>query len=337
MKDSKLLQKSRGIFMRLALIWAVSSVAHAAPAYDTKPLSAIATYPQTRAVLEVVSLNRSKLSAEVAASVAAIPVQVGQRVSKGAVVARLDDRQYRLQLDQAKAQVAQQKSQLALAELRLNQARALQSSQFVSADLLKQRQTEFAVARDGLAIADQGVRLAQLALDKTLIRAPFDATVTERLVGVGELAAPGTPLVALTELGNNELRARVPASQVAGLTASSEVSVRAGGVTQRASIVRVADVIDTRDQTRTVVFKTEQSLPAGVAGELSWKSAQPYLPAGYVQPAGKQMGAWVEEGGKPVFKPIAGAQPGRAVLVSWPLSTRIVDQGRFALGAPAQR
>jgi membrane fusion protein, multidrug efflux system len=101
------------------------------------------------------------------------------------------------------------------------------------------------------------------------------------------------------------------------------------------TIARVAPVVNARAQTREVVLRASDPLVPGAAGELIWSATTPYLPAAYLQQYQNRLGIWVEEGGKPVFKPVPSAQTGRPVLLDWPLSTRIIDEGRFALATPA--
>jgi membrane fusion protein (multidrug efflux system) len=323
--------------MRAALILVIFSFplsAFGAPAYTVKTLEDVAVYPRSQAVAQVVPENESRLAAEVTARIEEIRAGVGQPVRKGEVLVRLDRRQYQLALEQANGQVELLSNRYKLAQLQFEQARSLHESNFVSAQALEQRRTELAVIESELKIARNSVNQAQLALRRTSIRAPFSGTVRERLAGEGELAAPGQPILTLVEHGKNELRARVPVREVASLQKAREPVFRQGGQNYPVKVVRVSPVVDARAQTRAVVLHAEQPLASGSAGELVWSVGTPYLPAAYLQRRDAQLGAWVEENGKPVFKPLPDAQTGRPVALDWPLSTRIIDEGRFALAGP---
>lgn len=322
----------RALLLSLTLLAPVGVLA-AAAAYTVKPLSQLAIYPESRAVAQVVAENESRIASEVSARIQDIPAKLGQSVRKGDVLVRLDQRQFQLALDQASGQVGLVENRYKLAALQFEQAKALNASQFVSAQALEQRRTELAVIGSELKIARQGVAQARLSLDKTTIRAPFAGAVKERLVGEGELAAPGQPIVTLVEEARNELRARVAHRDIAELKAGKGLAFRQGAASVPVKIVRIASVVDPRGQTRDVILKAEGALVSGSAGELVWASATPYLPAAYVQQRGGQLGVWVDEGGKPVFKPQPNAQAGRPLAVDWVPETRVVDEGRFTLAA----
>lgn len=324
--------------MRAALaliVFSISLSAFGAPAYTVKTLEQVAVYPKSQAVAQVVPENESRLAAEVTARIEEITAGVGQSVRKGEVLVRLDQSQYQLALEQASSQVELLSNRYKLAQLQFEQARSLHESNFVSAQVMEQRRTELAVIESELKIARNGVSQARLALRRTSIRAPFSGTVKERLAGEGELAAPGQPILTLVEHGENELRAQVPVREVASLQKADAPVFRQGDQTYPVKVLRVSSVIDARAQTREVVLRASEPLASGSSGELVWTASTPFLPAAYLQRHDARLGVWVEEEGKPVFKPLPDAQVGRPVALDWPLSTRIIDEGRFALAGPA--
>lgn len=315
----------------MLLFIASTATAIAAPAYTVKSLDQVAIYPLSSAAAQVVPDNESRIAAEVTARIESIPAKVGQSVRKGDVLVKMDQRQYKLALEQANNQVELLSNRYKLAQSQFESAKALHASQFISAQLLEQRRTELAVVDSELKIARSSAAQARLSLDKTILRAPFSGAVKERLAGEGELAAPGQPIIALTEFAQNELRARVSNRDIAELNAAKSPQFRQGGKTYPVKIVRIAPVVDPRGQTREVIFKADAPLISGSTGDLVWSSVVPHLPAAYLQQRERRSGIWVEEGGKPVFKPVPDAQAGRPVPLSWPLDTRIIDEGRFAL------
>lgn len=325
----------RAALLSLFLVGQSLSIWAAAPAYTVKTLEELASYPQSSVVAQVVAENESRIAAEVSARIEEIPVRVGQPVRKGQVLVRLDQSQYQLAVEQASSQVELLNNRFKLAQLQFEQARSLHQSNFISAQALEQRRTELAVIESELKIARNNVSQARLALKRTTLRAPFAGAVKDRLAGVGELAAPGQPILTLVEHGKNEVRAQVPTRDIASLQKASDLVFRQRQESYPAKLVRIAPLVDARAQTREVVLRTEAPLIPGSSGELVWSSSTPYLPAAYLQKMGGTLGVWVEEEGKPVFKPIPDAQAGRPVALPWPLSTRIIDDGRYALAGPA--
>lgn len=317
----------------ILLLAALSITASAAPAYNARTLEQLAIYPQSSVAAQVVPANESRIAAEVTARIEAIPAQVGQTVRKGDVLVKLDQRQYKLAFEQANNQVELLRNRYKLAQSQFESAKSLHASQFISSQLLEQRLTELAVVDSELKIARSSAAQAKLALDKTVLRAPFAGAVTERLVGEGELAAPGQPVIALVEFARNELRARVSSRDIADLKSANAAEFRQAGQSHPVKIVRIAPNVDPKAQTREVILKADTPLVSGSAGELVWASTVPHLPAAYLQQRDRQLGIWVEEEGKPVFKPLPDAQAGRPIPLRWPLATRIVDEGRFALAS----
>lgn len=332
LKTRKTMMRATILFLLLGL---AIPVAVAQPAYTIKTLKQVAIYPESSVIARVVPDNESRIAAEVSARILEIPARVGQTVGKGDVLVKMDPREFRLALEQANSRVDLLRNRLKLAQLQFEQAKSLHESKFISVQALEQRRTELAVVESELRIARNDVNQARLALNKTTLHAPFAGAIKERLAGVGELAAPGQPIVTLVEHGENELRARVSGREVAELKAAGKIVFRQSGNSYPVKISRIAPVIDPQAQTRDVILSSSAPLLSGSAGELIWIGPVPRLPPAYVQQRQGRLGAWIEENGKPLFKPLPSAQVGRPVAVEWPLETRIVDEGRFSLAAPA--
>ncbi|MCK0510569.1 efflux RND transporter periplasmic adaptor subunit [Aromatoleum buckelii] len=321
----------RFVCLAVMLSALLSGVATAA-GWSTRPLSEVAVYPEFRASAHVVAVDEARIAAEVSGRIESLPTRVGQAVAKGAELARIDAAAYRIEVERAAAQSRLVGDRVRLAEAQLDQARALASKGFISADALRIRETELAVLKSELDAARQEVAAARLQLARTTVRAPFAGVVRERIASVGDLAVPGTPLLVLSASADSEVRARVPTAQIESLRAAGKWQFVAGGTTSRLTLLRVSAVVEAAGQARNAVFSSATPLPAGLAGEVRWTGATPHLPAGYVQQRGGALGAYVERGGRAVFIELPDAQVGRPVAVNWTPDTRIVDEGRFSIG-----
>lgn len=304
-----------------------------AESWTARPLREIAVYPESRAPAQVVPLDEARLAAEVGGRIVALPAQQGAQVARGALLARIDDRQYRIELERAEAQLRVLTSRARLAEAQFQQAESLAAKNFISPDGLRIRRTELEVQQSELAAARANLAAARLALDKTQVRAPFAGVVRERQASVGDLAVPGTPLLVLAATGHTEVRARVPAAQLAALEGARAWTLVAGASPLPLKLERVSPLVDKATQTREVIFSTSEPVPPGTAGEVRWMTPVPHLPAAYVQQRDGRPGVFVVRDGKPVFQSLPQFQPGRPVPVALPLDTVVVDQGRQTLGA----
>lgn len=300
--------------------------------WSPRPLAEIAIFPEFRAPATVVARDEARIAAEVSARVVAMPARVGASVRRGAELVRLDDASFRIELERARAQVGLIDSRIRLARAQLEQARALAARGFISADGLRIRETELGVLLSERDAARAAQAAAELALARTVIRAPYDGTVRERLAAVGDLAAPGAPLLILSASADVEVHARVPQAQIDSLQAAGAWTLVVGETEHALQIRRVSAVVEAAGQARDVVLQGEGVLIPGVAGELRWRSMMAHLPPAYLQEREGRLGAWVVREGAPVFVPLPHAQAGRPVAVDWPLQTAVVDEGRFALG-----
>ena len=283
-----------------ALVWpafAQVDSSPAAPAVVIKPLSEIGIYPERDASAQAVSLNESRIAAEISGRIEAIPVRVGERVAVGAVLARIECRDHELAHERANATLRAVRARLSLAQQQLVRARELGDRGFFSKEAVASRETEVQVLRAEGEQASTQLDAALRAVGKCSVRSPFAAIVRERLGQVGELATPGSPLVALSDAGRVEVSAQVQLRDAESLRAARDVRfVGDGGSTA-----------------------------------VIWRESRPYIPAEFVVRREDRLGVFVEERGVARFHPLDAAQEGRPAPVDLPLGARIVVAGQLAL------
>jgi RND family efflux transporter MFP subunit len=139
----------------------------------------------------VVTKDQVIVSAEVAGRVTALNFDKGDIVKKGQWLAKLDDRDYRVAALHAAADRQKAAAELLLADSQVKRARDLLAKKFGSQEALDSAERTRAVTAAALAQANAGEAEAQLNLERTVVKAPFDGTVLERLIQVGETARPG--------------------------------------------------------------------------------------------------------------------------------------------------
>jgi RND family efflux transporter MFP subunit len=115
----------------------------------------------------------------------------GQAVKAGDPLVAIDDRDYRARLDRAEAALATARANLTLHESELRRAERLRGSGIIAAQELEQKQNQVAVDRARIAELEAEVKLAQVELDYTILRAPRDGVILAKLKEVGEIAVPG--------------------------------------------------------------------------------------------------------------------------------------------------
>jgi membrane fusion protein (multidrug efflux system) len=134
------------------------------------------------------------MAPKVSGYITAVPVTDNQHVAAGDVIARIDDRDYRVALDQAKAQLAHDQALLEQAQKNLGRYQFL-----VQRSAISQQQADdqgFLVAQNESTVAlDQAkVAAAQLDLSHTTISAAEPGRVVSLTAAVGQFAQAGTAL-----------------------------------------------------------------------------------------------------------------------------------------------
>ncbi|MGR3435348.1 MAG: efflux RND transporter periplasmic adaptor subunit [Shimia sp.] len=152
--------------------------------------------------------DRVQVTAEVSGRVALVAeaFRTGQRVTADSVLISLDADRFRNDVARARAQLRQAEARADQAEAELGRRAELARSDIASDAALEQAQTARATAAGDVALAEAQLDTAELALADTVVRAPFDAIVTEQDVSVGQLVQAGSPVGTLARADFAELR-----------------------------------------------------------------------------------------------------------------------------------
>lgn len=305
-----------------------------APTVAHRPLAELAVHPERSAPGAVTGRHEARISAEVAATIQALPADVGQTVAKGAVVARLDSRDAALALERAEASLAQARARHAQAQAQHARALALRGQNFISAEALAVRDTELAGAAADLRAAEAARDTARRGVDKHTLRAPFDAVVRARSAQLGELAAPGTVLLTLVSARELELAVSLQpqdAAIFAGAVPPRPTFV-AGGGRHAVTLLRVSPTLNRESRSVEARFVFVGPPPAaGSAGRLVWGDPRAHLPADLLVRRDGRLGVFLAEDGRARFHALPDAQEGRPAVADLPPAARVVTAGRHAL------
>jgi HlyD family secretion protein len=192
-----------------------------------------------------------------------VNVQIGDRVKKGQVLARLQGETLAADLAATKAGVAEAEATLAEAQANAERARALQPSGALSAQQIQQYTTGEATARARLQSLKARLAADTLRLNQTTLKAPDDGIISARLATMGAIAQPGQELFRLIRQGRLEWRAEVPAADLHRVQPGMAVKViPAGGQPIDAKVRLLAPTVDPATRNGLVYV----DLPATSAG-----------------------------------------------------------------------
>ena len=227
-------------------------------------------------VLEEVGTVRaaqtSDLASQMMGNIVEIRVHEGDRVSRGQVLAVIDDSQPRAAADRAIAAdlAAQQQlvaadSDLALAESTLKRCQYLYEQKVVSQqefdEVSSRRQATLArrdIAQAGQAQARAVLNQARTSLEYARIRAPFNGIVTHKKVDAGTLASPGTPIFTVEDTRRYRLEVAVNESDVRYVRIGGQVSIAIEALGNAELQGRIVEIVPAADPaSRTFLVKIE--------------------------------------------------------------------------------
>ncbi|MFZ2974604.1 MAG: efflux RND transporter periplasmic adaptor subunit [Ferribacterium limneticum] len=194
----------------------------------------------------VVAWQEAVIGAEIANyRITEVRVQVGDKVKKGQVLARIASDTVASELAEARASVAELEASAAEAKGNAERARELKEKGFYSSQLNTQYQTAQNTAQARLAAARARQQAADLKMSKTGVLAPDDGVISARSATVGSLTQNGQELFRLIRGGRLEWRAEVPSADLGKVKAGVVATLTApGGETVKGMVRAVSPSVD---------------------------------------------------------------------------------------------
>lgn len=246
----------------------------AAPVAAARMTSLPLTYPAVGTVHPVAS---STIASKLMGTVREFRVKEGDRVRQGEILVVIDKRQVSAQLRQAQAALAEARraesaarsardaaaagAQLAQATyeryLRLQRDDSVSRQEFDEIEArrrqasasLEQSEQMLAAARHRVQQVEAGLSAAGVVSDDAAIAAPYDGTVTAKMSEVGDLAAPGTPLLVVESVEGHRVDVVLPEAYVETVRQGQPVTVRVPALGDRILEGTVQTVVPAADQT----------------------------------------------------------------------------------------
>jgi RND family efflux transporter MFP subunit len=205
--------------------------------------------------------RQANVSSRVMGPVVALKVRAGAKVGKGQTLLEIQPETSEGQLAQAQGALAQANAALSLAERNYQRYEALHAEKAASDLELDMAKMQFEQARGAVTQAEGAVRAASSVAKESIVRAPFAARVMETMVEVGDLAAPGRPLVRLESLEGQQLWLTIREADNHRVEIGQEVELRfdsrPGLGTVTGPIVEIVPAADSTTHTFTVKVALE--------------------------------------------------------------------------------
>ena len=210
---------------------------------------------QTYSVEGLVEATRqSTVSAQIAGRVKEVLFDVGDRVQKGQVILRIDQRETAQAVAGSQAQVLQAQANLQNAQVTLERNKQLLAQKFISQAAVDKAQAEYQVALAQAAASKAGAGQANLAQGYATVVAPFGGLVAARLVEVGEMVMPGTPLMTGFDPSALRVVVNVPQEKVAAIGKQPQSSIEVPSLNRwvKAASTTVQPLADARTHSTQV-------------------------------------------------------------------------------------
>jgi len=185
---------------------APASAAAAAPAVPVTVATInprnVTTWQEFSGRLEAV--DRVQIRPRVSGTIQSVHFREGGLVKQGDLLVSIDPEPYKAAVAQAEGQVASAEARVELANTELDRGKNLAARATISQSDLAQRQSTQSEALANLQSAKAALKVAQLNLDYTEIRAPIAGRVGKLEITVGNLVAAGSASAALVTLVSSD-------------------------------------------------------------------------------------------------------------------------------------
>lgn len=195
------------------------------------------------AVASVEPETRVHVSTRMMGRISALHVREGDVVNKGQRLLTVDAADLMAKRDQVEAGIREAKAVVANAEAMAARFENLLAAKAVSKSQYDDVMTGLERARAGQAQAEAARAELDVHLSYLDIRSPADGVVTRRMVEVGDMAAPGHPLLFVDVLDSMKIVARLGEKDVGAVSAGDRARIEVSSLDDATNSVEVARVI----------------------------------------------------------------------------------------------
>jgi len=254
-------RRARGAAAAAALVLAAAALAcgggEEAPAAAPAPVpvapedvylvapDVIRTGPRIAGTLE--ARRRADVRAEAGGRVIAVEAELGQKVWRGELLARIEARAQSDAVRAARAQLRSAQEQLALARREVDRTRTLVEGGALPRRDLETAQNAVVAAQAQVGAAEAQLATARSQLADATVRAPMSGVVSAAPVREGDVVAPGGEMFTIIDPGTMRLEAWVPADDLSAIAVGTPVTFEVRGYPGRrfhGAVERVAPAAD---------------------------------------------------------------------------------------------
>ena len=190
---------------------------------------------------ELLPFQQSKIAFEITGRISSIFVDIGDRVKKDEVLAKLDDSELNANLEQAVAR-------LDLANQVLNRFEDLRKKGFISIQDFDKAKSEYLVAKSQ-------VKFFEVKKSQTILRAPYDGFIQNRFVDEGTVINGSNPILEILDANKVEAHVSIPENLVNNLEVSNDYVFEIGQEKAKGKFKRLAPMSASGSNSRLAIFE----------------------------------------------------------------------------------
>ena len=186
---------------------------------------------------EISPADKVSVRPEVHGKIAELPVDISDRVAKGDLLFRLDDKDLKIEIDSRKKQIDSATLQLEQSKSEFERSKQLFEEQLISTEIFERANIKYQQALISRDRSQNDYQLSLEKLSKTSVLAPFDCTVLSRPVSIGQAVSgtggqsSGTEVMEIADLNNLIIQAHVNQADVARMNKEQEVKIEIEAIT----------------------------------------------------------------------------------------------------------
>ena len=190
---------------------------------------------------ELLPFQQSKIAFEITGRISSIYVDIGDRVKKDEVLAKLDDSEVNANLEQAVAR-------LDLANQVLNRFEDLRKKGFISIQDFDKAKSEYLVAKSQ-------VKFFEVKKSQTILRAPYDGFIQNRFVDEGTVINGSNPILEILDANKVEAHVSIPENLVNNLEVLNDYTFEIGQEKAIGKFKRLAPMSASGSNSRLAIFE----------------------------------------------------------------------------------
>jgi membrane fusion protein (multidrug efflux system) len=196
---------------------------------------------------QLAAAKEATVRAKVGGSLVNLPVEEGEPVKRGQVVARIEARDLRDAAESARVNARSAENALRLAQSEWQRTETLVKGGALAERDLDNARNAVATAEAQLAAARARLSTTEQQLGDTTVESPLTGVVSAKSANAGDVVQPGAPLVTVIDPSSMRLEASVPSERIGDVRIGSEVTFQVRGYpgqTFTGKIVRISPAAD---------------------------------------------------------------------------------------------